>query len=75
MNATDKGHGAPPTIISATLPSKENKKGCTTAPTPFFLDVLFIQRRVETAPISDDEPTMLMRSPLARCATTMKQAL
>jgi hypothetical protein len=41
------------------LPSKENGKKHTAAPTPFFLDVLFIQGRLESSPISDDEPTML----------------
>jgi hypothetical protein len=32
----------------------------------FFSDVLFIQGRVEDAPISDDEPTILGEVPLQR---------
>jgi hypothetical protein len=40
-------------------PSKENEKERTAAPTPFFLDVIFIQGRLESLPISDEEPTML----------------
>ena len=39
-------------------PSKEDGKKSTIAPNPFYLDVLFIQGRLESTPISDDEPTM-----------------
>jgi hypothetical protein len=54
------------------LPSRENEKGCTVTPMPFFPDVLFIQGRVETAPISNDEATVLGEEPPARCATMTK---
>jgi hypothetical protein len=63
MNAPDKGQGAPSIIIPATLSSRENGKGCITAPIPFFSNVLFFQGRVETSPISDDEPTVLGEEP------------
>jgi hypothetical protein len=39
-------------------PSKKDRKKLVTATTPFYLDVLFIGGRVESSPISDDEPTM-----------------
>jgi hypothetical protein len=35
----------------------------TTIPAPFYLDVLFIQGRLESSPISDDEPTMQGEEP------------
>jgi hypothetical protein len=35
-SAPDRGQGAPPTIILATLPARENGKGCIATPTPFF---------------------------------------
>jgi hypothetical protein len=40
------------------LPSKENKKKLVVTTTPFYPDVLFIGGRVESSPISDDEPTV-----------------
>jgi hypothetical protein len=40
------------------LPSKKDGKKFVTAATPFYPDVLFIGGRVESSPISDDEPTM-----------------
>jgi hypothetical protein len=39
-------------------PSKENRKKLVVTTTPFYLDVLFIGGRVESSPISDDEPTV-----------------
>jgi hypothetical protein len=55
-------------VIVRTAPlSREIRGGHTTAPTS-FPDVLFIQGRVETAPISDDEPTVLGEDPLQRDA-------
>jgi hypothetical protein len=44
-------------------PSKEDGKKSTIAPAPFYPDVLFIQGRVESAPVSDDEPTMQGEEP------------
>jgi hypothetical protein len=41
------------------LPSKEDEKKHATPPAPFFPDVLFIQGRLESSPILDDEPTVL----------------
>jgi hypothetical protein len=42
--------------LSVPPPSKENRKKIAITATPFYPDVLFI-RRVESPPISDDEPT------------------
>jgi hypothetical protein len=39
-------------------PSKEDGKKDTIAPAPLYPDILFIQGRLESAPIFDDEPTM-----------------
>jgi hypothetical protein len=43
-------------VLSVPLPSKENRKKIITTAAPFYPDVLFIGR-VESPPISDDEPT------------------
>jgi hypothetical protein len=43
-------------VLSVPLPSKENRKKIATTAAPFYHDVLFI-RRVESPPVSDDEPT------------------
>jgi hypothetical protein len=40
------------------LPLKEDRKKLVTTATPFHPDILFIGGRVESSPISDDEPTM-----------------
>jgi hypothetical protein len=48
-----KGHQAD---LSAPPPSKENRKKIAMTATPFYPDVLFIGR-VESPPVSDDEPT------------------
>jgi hypothetical protein len=42
--------------LSVPPPSKENRKKIAVTATPFYPDVLFIWR-VESPPISDDEPT------------------
>jgi hypothetical protein len=42
--------------LSVPLPSKENRKKIAVTATPFYPDVLFIGR-VESPPVSDDEPT------------------
>jgi hypothetical protein len=44
-------------------PSKENIKKLVVTTTPFYPDVLFIGRRVESSPISDDEPTVPEEEP------------
>jgi hypothetical protein len=43
-------------VLSVPLPLKENRKKIVTTAAPFYPDVLFIER-VESPPISDDEPT------------------
>jgi hypothetical protein len=43
-------------VLSIPPPSKENGKKIATTTTPFYPDVLFIGR-VESPPVSDDEPT------------------
>jgi hypothetical protein len=43
-------------VLSIPPPSKENGKKITTTAAPFYPDVLFIGR-VESPPVSDDEPT------------------
>jgi hypothetical protein len=52
-------------VLSVPLPSKENKKKIVTTATPFYPDVLFIGR-VESHPVSDDEPTALGEEPPQR---------
>jgi hypothetical protein len=48
------------------LPSKENRKKLVAATVPFYPDVLFIGGRVESTPVSDDEPTAPGEEPLHR---------
>jgi hypothetical protein len=45
-------------------PSKKNRKKLVTTMDPFYPDVLFIGGRVESAPVSDDEPTAPGEEPL-----------
>jgi hypothetical protein len=47
-------------------PSKENRKKPVTTTVPFYSDVLFIGGRVESTPVSDDEPTAPGEEPLQR---------
>jgi hypothetical protein len=47
-------------------PSKENRKKLVVTTTPSYPDVLFIGGRVESSPISDDEPTMPGEEPPQR---------
>jgi hypothetical protein len=47
-------------------PSKENRKKLVTTTVPFYPDVLFIGGRVESTPVSDDEPTAPGEEPLQR---------
>jgi hypothetical protein len=46
--------------------SKKDRKKLFTTTTPFYHDVLFIGGRVESSPISDDEPTMPGEEPPQR---------
>jgi hypothetical protein len=45
-------------ILPTPSPSKKDKKEFITTTTPFYPDVLLIGGRLESSPISDDEPTM-----------------
>ena len=45
-------------ILPTPSPSKKDGKEFITTATPFYPDVLFIGGRLESSPISDDEPTM-----------------
>jgi hypothetical protein len=44
-------------------PSKVDEKKSTVTPSRFYPDILFIQGRLESAPVSDDEPTMQGEEP------------
>jgi hypothetical protein len=52
--------------LLAPLPSKENRKKLVVMTTPFYPDILFIGGRVESSPISDDEPTVPGEEPPQR---------
>jgi hypothetical protein len=47
-------------------PSKENRKKLATMTVPFYPDVLFIGGRMESTPVSNDEPTAPGEEPLQR---------
>jgi hypothetical protein len=53
-------------VFPAPSPSKKDGKEFTTTATPFYLDILFIGGRLESSPISDDEPTMPGEEPPQR---------
>jgi hypothetical protein len=44
--------------LLAPSPSKKDRKKFVATATPFYPDVLLIGGRVESSPISDDEPTV-----------------
>jgi hypothetical protein len=52
--------------LLAPSPSKENREKLVITTTPFYPDVLFIGGRVESSPISDDEPTVPGEEPPQR---------
>jgi hypothetical protein len=54
--ARKKEAGRKQAVLSVPPPSKENGKKIVTTAVPFYPDVLFIGR-VESPPVSDDEPT------------------
>jgi hypothetical protein len=58
-----KRDGAFQVIFLAPSPSKEDGKKHTITTTPFYLDILFIEGRLESYPISDDEPTVQGEEP------------
>jgi hypothetical protein len=47
-------------------PSKENRKKLIATTVPFYPDVIFIGGRVESSPVSNDEPTVPGEEPLQR---------
>jgi hypothetical protein len=53
-------------VLLTPSPSKKDGKKFITTSTPFYPDVLFIEGRVESSPISDDEPTMPGEEPPQR---------
>jgi hypothetical protein len=61
-----KGIEARQAALLAPSPSKEDREKLVTIATPFYPDVLFIEGRVESSPISDDEPTMPGEEPPQR---------
>jgi hypothetical protein len=54
--ARKKETGRKQVVLSVPPPSKENGKKIATTAAPFYPDVLFIER-VESPPVSDNEPT------------------
>jgi hypothetical protein len=52
------------TALSVPPSSKENRKRLVTTTVPFYPDILFIGGRVESNPVSDDEPTAPGEEPL-----------
>jgi hypothetical protein len=65
-SVSERGMEARRAILSTPSPSKKDGKELTTAVTFFYPDILFIGRRLESSPISNDEPTMLGEEPPQR---------
>jgi hypothetical protein len=53
-----KGIEAHQAALLAPSPSKEDREKLVATATPFYPNVIFIGERVESSPISDDEPTV-----------------
>jgi hypothetical protein len=53
-------------ILTTPSPSNKDGKKFITATTPFYPNVLFIEGRLESSPISNDEPTMPREEPPQR---------
>jgi hypothetical protein len=68
VNIPSQGRITRRAIFSIPPPSKEDGKKNTVVLAPFYPDILFIQGRLESAPISDDEPTMQGEEPPQRDA-------
>jgi hypothetical protein len=62
VNIPYRGRRTHRAILPTPPPSKKDGKKNTAIPAPFYPNVLFIQERLESAPISDDEPTMQGRN-------------
>jgi hypothetical protein len=67
-NVPYRGRRTQRAILPTPPPSKEDEKKHTTVPAPFYPNVLFIQGRLESSPISNNEPTMLGEEPPQRDA-------
>jgi hypothetical protein len=63
VNVPYQGRTAQRAILPTPPPLKEDKRKHTDAPAPFYPDILFIQGRLESSPISDDEPIVLGEEP------------
>jgi hypothetical protein len=57
VNIPYQGRRTHRAILSIPPPSKDDGKKNTAIPAPFYPDVLFIQGRLESSSISDDDPT------------------
>jgi hypothetical protein len=62
VNVPCRGRKTQRAIFLAPPPSKEDGKKNIAIPAHFYPDVLFIQGRLDSSPISDDEPTMQGRN-------------
>jgi hypothetical protein len=65
-NVPSKGTRPRRVIFPAPSPSKEDGKKSAVMTSPFYSDILFIRGRLESSPISDDEPTMQGEEPPQR---------
>jgi hypothetical protein len=65
-NIPSKGTRPHRVIFPAPSPSKEDRKKSAVTTTPFYPDILFIGGRLESSPISDDDPTMQGEEPPQR---------
>jgi hypothetical protein len=65
-NFPSKEAGPRQVIFPAPSPSKEDRKRHAITTAPFYPDILFIGGRLESSPISDDEPTMQGEEPPQR---------
>jgi hypothetical protein len=63
VNVPCRGRKTQQAIFPAPPPSKEDGKKHTAIPAPFYPNILFIQGRLESLPVSDDEPTMQGEEP------------
>jgi hypothetical protein len=68
VNVPYRGRRTQRAILPTPSPSKEDGNKHTDVPAPLYPDVLFIHGRLESSPISDDEPTMLGEEPPQRDA-------
>jgi hypothetical protein len=62
-NTPSQGRRTRQATLLIPLPSKEDEKKSTVVPAPFYPDILFIQGRLESAPVSNDEPTIQGEEP------------